>query len=259
MATDHILFPFDRDTLKPSEKKKIERLFNKGGADVLDVEIDPKVKTTAGVKNRKVFISFTDSQKVTMLIKESGDVYQVMVNGTRVPMREQDDHSKSIAEIAGRLERGRTAFQKRLAKTKIRKPTGRKATPRKTAKAVLERQKALREELNDVQSEISAIKAALPDEVIANASAGDEPAKKFEYRLVRKDQYTYQIKDGRKVIDRITAVSDGWYLSGKIFDTVELAVDYFKRSRAEFLGMASEKEPKVVVTGVSEATAAGAA
>lgn len=163
MKNKHILFPFDASDLKASQIRQIERLFKRGGADVLSVEPADKTARTAGIEHRKIHVSFTDSQNVVLSVKESGDVYQVTINGRRVPMREQDDHEKSISEIAERLASGRTAFQKRLAKIKAPKPRGIKATPRRGVRAVLERTKALKEELSQVRAEIDAIKSQLPD------------------------------------------------------------------------------------------------
>jgi hypothetical protein len=262
MKSNHILFPFDKSQINATQKRKIAQLFKKGGAEVLEVEVDSKTSTTAGIKNRQINISFTDSQSVTMFVKESGDVYQVMVNKRRVPMKEQDDHEGAIKEIAARLEAGRTAFQKRLSKIKAPKPRGVKATSRKKVTYIQERKKALVEELHVVRNKIDVLKAAAEggsnDDV-----AGSEPEAATEspidnvvtYQLVKKNEYQYQIKQGRKVVDKIISVTGGWAVKSKIFDSVSEAVEWFKVMQKNTLMAFSDREVDVRVDGLIQEAA----
>jgi hypothetical protein len=50
--------------------------------------------------------------------------------------------------------------------------------------------------------------------------------KTIELKLFQKNQFQYQIKNSRKVLDKIVSVKGGWYTGCKIFETIELAVEY---------------------------------
>ena len=58
------------------------------------------------------------------------------------------------------------------------------------------------------------------------------------YRLVKKDEYQYQIKKDRKVVNRITKAGGGWYSCSLIFSIVDKAVNYWvglkEKTSAEF-------------------------
>ena len=45
-------------------------------------------------------------------------------------------------------------------------------------------------------------------------------------KIHKKSEFEYQIKNGAKIIERITKVSGGWYCCCKIFKDIESAVAY---------------------------------
>ena len=77
-----------------------------------------KVKRTSGVKYREIAIAFLDSQSLVLRIKESGDIFQVVINKKLTPIKNQDDQKKAVDEIIGILNAGRTKFQAAMAKKK---------------------------------------------------------------------------------------------------------------------------------------------
>lgn len=67
------------------------------------------------------------------------------------------------------------------------------------------------------------------------------------YKLRKANDFKYQIKDGRNVVENIIKASGQWAVCCKLFPTIEMAVSYFSVSREEFLNAMSENEYKVVV------------
>lgn len=124
--------------------KDIVDVFEKAGNGVIPEDSASqsaeltKIKTEAGLKTesggsykyRELTVHFKDSQAVTLRFGENGDIYKVKINGKETPITNQDDHKAAITEIIGKLNKGRPAYIKRLAKRADPTPTT--ATPRTT-------------------------------------------------------------------------------------------------------------------------------
>ena len=116
--------------------KDIVDVFEKAGNGVVPEDAASqsadltKTKTESGVKYRELTVHFKDSQSVTLRFNETGDIYKVKINGKETPIASQDDHKAAINEIVGKLNKGRPAYIKRLAKRAD--PTPATATPRTT-------------------------------------------------------------------------------------------------------------------------------
>lgn len=54
-------------------------------------------------------------------------------------------------------------------------------------------------------------------------------------RIYKKSNFEYQIKNGAKIIARITKVTGGWHCECKIFDTIEGAARYSINSKNAFI------------------------
>lgn len=135
-----LLFSFD-DLANEAKAKKardaVIREFTRAGITAISedgaaisAEMS-KVKRTSGVSYREIAITFVDSQKVIFRIKAQGDIYQVAVNGKLIPVRNQDNHKKAIAELIAVMDKDRSRVQKALLKTKVELPkTIRTAAPK---------------------------------------------------------------------------------------------------------------------------------
>ena len=98
---------------------------------------------------------------MTARIKPTGDVYQVLLNGSVLPLKNQDEHQKAIEEIASKLDGGRAAFQKKLARTKVTIPAGIRNTVKESEKALTEKRDALKEVIADLDKKIEEATEAL--------------------------------------------------------------------------------------------------
>lgn len=125
------LFTFEELADEKSAAKvleKIVKIFTRAGNGVVPddskaeaAEIS-KIKRAAGIKYREIAIHFLDSQSLILRVKESGDIYQVVLNKKVVPIKNQDDHKKAIDELVNLLNAGRSKFQAALAKQKVKLP-----------------------------------------------------------------------------------------------------------------------------------------
>lgn len=156
----NLLFSFD-DLGTKSDKAltKLKQYFTRAGAPVVTAEPGAKTLRTAGISYRELYLTFGDSQQVTMRVKQTGDVYQVLINAKLVPVKNQDDHVKAVAEIAARLDAGRAKFQKALAAVKVPMPKGiRTAAPTMEAK-LAERESELDTAIAEARQELASLQA----------------------------------------------------------------------------------------------------
>lgn len=124
------------------------------GLTVVSVGADGKPKRVGEVSYREVLLTFADSQTLALRIKNTGDVFQVLINGKLTPIAEQDDARAAIREIALLIDRARAAFLKRLAAIQMRPPEGAKtAAPRMEA--------TLKAQIAEVDAQIAQAKEEL--------------------------------------------------------------------------------------------------
>lgn len=116
-----LVFELDRGN-KDKAVREATRLFKRAGAQVVSAEVDANLSRRAGVSFRNISFSFADNQKVTFAVKATGDVFEVRLNGKPVPLRNQDDHALAIGEIAERMDAGRAAYQRALARVRVPLP-----------------------------------------------------------------------------------------------------------------------------------------
>ena len=116
-----LLFSFEDLSEKSKAVTVLKKAFTKTGQTIVQVDVLP-IKRTLGVSYRTVTATFADSQTLALKIKASGDIYEADVNGKAVPVKNQDDHAKAVAEISKMLDAGRTKFQAALAKALVKLP-----------------------------------------------------------------------------------------------------------------------------------------
>lgn len=102
--------------------KEATRLFKRAGAQVVSSDVDKALSRKAGVSYRNINFTFADNQTVTFAVKTTGDVFEVRLNGKPLPLRNQDDHALAIGEIAERMDAGRAAYQRALARVLVPLP-----------------------------------------------------------------------------------------------------------------------------------------
>ena len=158
--TRKLIFKFNETNLKGDVQGmgKLKRLFKRSGQYLVGAEVENKVRRSSGTTYRKIFLSFVDSQTIELWVTRTGDIFKIKVNNGIKPLKHQYNHVAAIAEMAGYLDSGRVAFQRKLARQKITISTTKKM-PR------LSNIKKLETEYDEIQAEIKATKAEI--EVLA--------------------------------------------------------------------------------------------
>lgn len=157
---NNLLFSFEDMGLKSDvATRNLVKYFSRAGNNVVQGDAIPTIKRTSGVSYREMALTFGDSQKVLMRIKQSGDIYQVLLNGRVLPIKNQDDHVRAISEIVLAMDTGRTKFQKQLAAAAVRPPAGIRATAPKLEKALTEKRDSLKTAIAAVMEEVAKLAA----------------------------------------------------------------------------------------------------
>lgn len=156
-----LLFNFDASG-KAQALIEVAKLFERAGCKVVISAVAPTVGTRAGVKFRNVDFTFADGQRVTLAIKETGDVFEVRINGAVTPLRQQDDHALAIKEIAGLLDKRRANFQRAQARVKVPLPPSLRVSRKTMLTAKVER----RDNLKVAVAEAEAVLAELKGETV---------------------------------------------------------------------------------------------
>ena len=154
----NLLFSFEDLSAKDKAAKQAARYFSRAGANVVQQDVPTAVKRSSGITYREMALTFADSQQVVLRIKQSGDIFQVLLNGKVLPIKNQDDHVKAIAEIVQAMDAGRSRFQKLLAAAPARPPAGIRTAAPKMEQVLTEKRDALKAAIAEVRSQIEAIK-----------------------------------------------------------------------------------------------------
>jgi len=152
----NLIFDFDGSE-KDRTISRAKSAFSGYGATVAQVDVGQTVKRTSGINYREISFVFADSQTATMRIKQTGDVYQVLVNGKMVAIRSQDDHAAAIGEIVNIMDAGRAKFQKALASAKAKLPSGVKSAAPKLRDALVAKRDAMKEVVSGLESKLAAL------------------------------------------------------------------------------------------------------
>lgn len=119
--------------LQPNDKtapKELLKIFKRAGGDVITSSVG-KAKRQNAVSFKPVFLTLSDSQAIELRVKESGDIYQVLLNGKPIPIKNQDDDKAAVGEIIKAWQANINKFQAALSKKKVELPKGVKSTRKK--------------------------------------------------------------------------------------------------------------------------------
>lgn len=133
----------DNAALKP-----VVTAFEKSGVTVTASDAPTGTKRQAGVTFRQANFTFADSQTVTLSIKQTGDIFEVLINGKKFAIKDQENHDAAVQEIVKQLDKTRTAYQKSLNKAKAVLPSNMKT-------AIVKKEVVLQQKLDDLDKAIT--------------------------------------------------------------------------------------------------------
>jgi len=153
----NLLFSFEDMSVKDKAAKQAMRYFSRAGANVVQQDVLPSVKRSSGISYREMLLTFADSQNVVLRVKQSGDIFQVLLNNKVMPIKNQDDHVKAIAEVVQAMDAGRSKFQKMLAVIKAKPPAGIRTAAPRLEQALTEKRDMLKSAIAAVREEIASL------------------------------------------------------------------------------------------------------
>ena len=157
----NLLFSFEELGVRSdAAARKVAGQFGRAGAPVVQTDVSPRLMRSSGVTYREIRLTHADSQTTTLRVKQTGDVFQVLLNGKVLPIANQDDHGKAISEVVKALDAGRTAYQKILAAAKVKPPPGIRTAAPKMERVLTDKRDALKSAIAAVRAEISGLTAA---------------------------------------------------------------------------------------------------
>jgi hypothetical protein len=125
-----LVFNFE-DLCSDIAEQALSRYFQGAGEQLVQTTVDPQVRTSSDIAYKTVDLTFADGQRLTLLVKESGDIFSVLLNGKALPLKAQDDQEAAMAEMVKALDSGRAVFQDALTKAQAVVPsTIRMAAPK---------------------------------------------------------------------------------------------------------------------------------
>lgn len=156
----NLIFDFSSTSGKDKAIKQAVAEFKKNGASVVDSTVDQNATRRAGVTFRYIHFTFADGQRVSFGIKNTGDVFEVKVNGKVRPIKNQDSHGDAIKEVAEFMDKGRSAFQKALARIKTVLPPSIRISRAKLHQLKVEKRDSLKAAIAQVEAQILELQAA---------------------------------------------------------------------------------------------------
>jgi hypothetical protein len=194
----NLLFTFEDLSVKDKATKLVTRYFMRAGAHVTGVpEISPKLLRSAGITYREMLLVFNDSQRVILRIKQSGDIFQVLLNGKVLPIKNQDNHLKAIAEIVAKMDAGRAKFQKAMSFIKIKPPAGIRTAAPKMVETLTQRRDALKTAIAEINTQIEKLQSGALDNAIFDFTGPKYDPKKDKWVTVNGSRL--MIREGEVV------------------------------------------------------------
>lgn len=155
-----MLFHFGNlSSTDPGVKKAVAQ-FKRAGSEVVQTDAMTGLKRSSGVSYRELYLTFADSQRVVLRIKQTGDIFQVLLNNALLPIKAQDDHVAAIAEIAAAMDKGRTQFQRRLAAAKVKLPAGIRTAAPRMEQVLTQKRDDLKAAIAETREQTEALRAA---------------------------------------------------------------------------------------------------
>lgn len=152
---------FSNATEAAKALKKVSTLMMRAGQPVVASEFNPAAKRTSDITYRQATLTVASGQMVVLRVNSTGDIFQVLLNNSLQPLKNQTDSDKAVAEIAGLLEKNQVSFQKAQARKQIALPKGMSTPLPKQSKVYAERLTQLDTEIAERQATVSELQQKL--------------------------------------------------------------------------------------------------
>lgn len=153
------LFSFNDLAAKGLAERTVTQFFKQAKIQVVSYYGNIQIKRSNGTAYREMLFAFADNQTVAIRVKESGDIFQVLLNGTLMPIKGGDSHTKALAEIVGTLDANRSKYQTVLSKAMLKMPQSLKTALPDILSALTVKRDNLKVQIEAVNAEILAMAA----------------------------------------------------------------------------------------------------
>ena len=249
-----VLFDFDNQGDATRSLKRVAQAMLRAGQPVVSHDFDPKLRRTSGVGYRHALLPLASGQTVTLMVKQTGDVYRVLLNGAVLPIKNQDG-IKAIGEIAAAAERNQKKFQAAQARIKAQLPKGIRTAAPKMAEALAQRNTELDALISEKTAERDGLKAELGPEAALDSVEQPRgfPKKWHDGKTYNRDQFTLEPTDEHGELP------PGWVLKPDavpvdVLDSVELKP--WTEEHAAALQLAASIEAGTALDAVGDLSAA---
>lgn len=135
--------------------KKVSQIMIRAGQPVVTTEFNPTARRTSGITYREATLTVASGQMVVLRVNTTGDIFQVLINKSLTPLKNQTDSEKAVREIATLLEAGQVGFQKKQARKAIALPKGMSTPAPKQTEVYAERVAQLDAQITERQATVA--------------------------------------------------------------------------------------------------------
>ncbi len=161
--------------------KLISQQMGRAGQTVVSSEFNQKPRRSSDTTYREAMLMLASGQTITLRVNSTGDIYQVLLNGSVKPLKEHSDVEKAVGEIAAMAEKNQVAFQKAQARKAVALPRGMSTPKPKQVDALTQQVAELDTQISERKSTIAALVSklggAMTDSVPTELARLDEAPK----------------------------------------------------------------------------------
>lgn len=167
--------------------KKVSTIMLRAGQPVVSSDFNPTGKRTSGITYRQASLTVASGQMVVLRVNTTGDIFQVLLNNSVQPIKNQTDSEKAVQEIAGLLEKNQVSFQKAQARKQIALPKGMSTPAPKQIAVYAERVAQLDTQIAERQATVADLQqqlGAMTDSLEPLSTAEQDAADKLAATLL---------------------------------------------------------------------------
>lgn len=171
--------------------KLISQQLGRAGQTVVTSEFNQKPRRSSDTTYREAMLMLASGQTITLRVNSTGDIYQVLLNGSVKPLKEHSDVEKAVGEIAAMAEKNQAAFQKAQARKAVALPRGMSTPKPKQVDALAQQVAELDTQINERKSTIaelvSKLGGAMTDSVPTELASLDDAARDVLTKLANAE------------------------------------------------------------------------
>ncbi|QIB08978.1 hypothetical protein GZ982_29970 (plasmid) [Pseudomonas fluorescens] len=238
--------------------KLISQQMGRAGQTVSSSEFNQKPRRSSDTTYREAFLTLASGQVITLRVNGTGDIYQVLLNGSVKPLKEHTDIEKAVGEIAAMAEKNQAAFQKAQARKAVALPRGMTTPKPKQVDALTQQVAELDSQISERKTTIaelvSKLGGAMTDSALPELSELDDAGREVLEQLVKAEGQALEDGDVVSKAGRDALIDLG--LIDRYTDKGDNVLNAKGRACAALLDSVEPDEPLAAMTLASSYVAA---